>query len=149
MLHKDFSEFITLLIKHQVEYLVVGGFAVGAYGHPRYTGDLDIWINRNPGNAKRIKHSLNEFGFNIADVEISDFLQKAKVIQLGYPPLRIDLLTDIEGVHFDEAYKNKKVFELDGMLVDFISIQDLIINKRASGRPIDLDDIEKLSGNQG
>jgi len=144
MLHKDFSEFLKLLIKHQVEYLIVGGYAVGAYGHPRYTGDLDIWINRNLSNAKKIELCLNEFGFDQVDLDASDFIEKEKVIQLGYPPLRIDLLTDIEGVQFDEAFQNKKVFELDGLMIDFISIQDLITNKKATGRPIDLDDIENL-----
>ncbi|MEO6131092.1 MAG: hypothetical protein ABIQ02_04545, partial [Saprospiraceae bacterium] len=121
-----------------------GGYAVGVHGHPRYTGDLDIWINRSEANAQKMLICLTSFGFSFSGLEIDDFMMKEKVIQLGYPPLRIDILTDIEGVTFEEAYKNKSRFEIDDIWVDFISFQDLIKNKRATGRIIDLDDIENL-----
>lgn len=144
MLHKDFREFIELLINHQVEYLIVGGYAVGAHGHPRYTGDLDIWINRSRSNATKVVLCLHDFGFAFSGLSEDDFMKEEKVIQLGYPPLRIDILTDIEGVFFEEAFKNKSRFELDSLMVNFISFQDLIKNKKATGRPIDLDDVENL-----
>ncbi len=144
MLHRDFREFIELLIEHQVEYLIVGGYAVGVHGHPRYTGDLDIWINRSGSNATKMVLCLHDFGFAFSILTEDDFMKEGKVIQLGYPPLRIDILTDIEGVFFEDAFKNRSCFELDSIMVNFISFQDLLKNKKASGRPIDLDDIENL-----
>ena len=144
MFSQDFKEFVQLLIKHNTEYLIVGGYAVGIHGHPRYTGDLDIWLNPSEANAEKILKVVNEFGFSSYKLSVDDFTKVGNVIQLGYPPLRIDLLTEIDGVTFEECYPNKLIVEIDDMNVNFISYHDLIANKNASGRHRDLDDIENL-----
>jgi len=144
MFSPDFKEFVQLLINNKVEYLVVGGYAVGIHGHPRYTGDLDIWLNPTEENANKILTSLNEFGFSSFGLSHSDFCKEGTIIQLGYPPLRIDLLTSIDGVTFEECYKNRKEVEIEDIIVYFIGYNDLIKNKKESGRLRDLDDINNL-----
>lgn len=126
MLSQDFREFVELLIKYNAEYLIVGGYAVGIHGHPRYTGDLDIWLNPSPNNAEIILKCVNEFGFSSYGLSQSDFTKQGNVIQLGYPPLRIDLLTEIDGVSFEECYKNRKVVTIDNLNIHFIGYQDLL-----------------------
>ena len=145
MFSQDFREFIELLIKNKAEYLIVGGYAVGIHGHPRYTGDLDIWLNPTPKNAEQILKSVNEFGFSSFKLTQEDFTKPGNVIQLGYPPLRIDILTDIDGVDFKTCFQNKVIYNEDDTTVFFISKDDLIKNKKASGRHKDLGDIEQLS----
>lgn len=144
MFSQDFKEFVELLIKHQTEYLIVGGYAVGIHGHPRYTGDLDIWLNPSQENAEKVLLCVNEFGFASVGLKLSDFTKKGNVIQLGYPPLRIDLLTEIDGVTFNECYINRKEVEIDGIIVNFIGYWDLLENKKHAGRFKDLDDIDNL-----
>ena len=144
MFSQDFREFIELLIKNKAEYLVVGGYAVGVHGHPRYTGDLDIWLNATPLNAERILQSVNEFGFSSFKLTQEDFTKPGNVIQLGYPPLRIDLLTEIDGVTFKECFRNRKEVTIDDLTVNFIGYEDLLKNKKESGRPRDIDDIDHL-----
>ena len=144
MLSQDFKEFVTLLIKNKVEYLIVGGYAVGIHGHPRYTGDLDIWLNTTKENAQLILKSVNEFGFSSFKLSEDDFTKSGNVIQLGYPPLRIDLLTEIDGVTFDNCFKNKMVVTIEDLKVNFIGYHDLLKNKKETGRPRDLDDIDNL-----
>lgn len=144
MFSQDFKEFIELLIKNKVEYLIVGGYAVGIHGHPRYTGDLDIWLNPTSQNAVRILKSVNEFGFSSFKLSIEDFTKPGNVIQLGYPPLRIDLLTEIDGVSFEECFANRKEVIMEDAKVNFIGYNDLIKNKRETGRPRDMDDIDNL-----
>jgi Nucleotidyl transferase of unknown function (DUF2204) len=145
MFSQDFKEFVELLIKHKVEYLIVGGYAVGVHGHPRYTGDLDIWLNPTTENARSILAAVNEFGFSSSKLSIDDFTKVGNVIQLGYPPLRIDLLTDIDGVTFTDSYKNRKEVEIDDLFVNFIGYSELLKNKKESGRPRDIDDINNLT----
>jgi len=144
MFSKDFREFAELLIKHKVEYLVVGGYAVGIHGYPRYTGDLDIWLNISDENAQRILAAVSEFGFSSYQLSVNDFLKEKNVIQLGYPPLRIDLLNHIDGVTFSECFINKKEVTIDGLKINFISYADLLKNKRASNRPQDIADLDNL-----
>jgi len=144
MFSQDFKEFVELLQKNSAEYLIVGGYAVGIHGHPRFTGDLDIWLNPSPENAKRILTTVNEFGFSSFKLTESDFTKEGNVIQLGYPPLRIDLLTSIDGVTFQECFDNRKEVEMEGVIVNFIGYWDLLKNKKESGRPKDIDDIEHL-----
>lgn len=144
MLSQDFKEFVELLIKNNVEYLIVGGYAVGIHGHPRYTGDLDIWLNPTPQNAKKIVECVNQFGFSSFGLTIADFTTEGNIIQLGHPPLRIDLLTNIDGVTFIECYENKKVVDIDELQINFIGYNDLLKNKRKSGRAKDIDDLENL-----
>lgn len=145
MLSQDFREFVELLIKNKAEYLIVGGYAVGIHGHPRYTGDLDIWLNPTETNASLILKTVNEFGFSSFNLKVEDFTKPGNVIQLGYPPLRIDLLTEIDGVSFEESFQNRKEVDIDGMIVNFIGYKELLKNKQHSGRPRDIDDIENLS----
>lgn len=144
MFSQDFKEFIELLIKNKAEYLIVGGYAVGIHGHPRYTGDLDIWLNPTPANADLILKSVNEFGFSSFNLSQADFTKPGNVIQLGYPPLRIDLLTEIDGVTFEECFKNRKEVVIEELKVNFIGYNDLLKNKKESGRPGDIDDIDNL-----
>ncbi len=145
MFSPDFKEFIELLIKNKADYLIVGGYAVGIHGHPRYTGDLDIWLNPTPQNAEKILKSVNEFGFSSFKLTLDDFTKPGNVIQLGYPPLRIDLLTEIDGVTFDDSFKNRKEVTIDNLKVNFIGYKDLLKNKKESGRPRDVDDIDNLN----
>ena len=144
MFSQDFREFIELLIKNKAEYMIVGGYAVGIHGHPRYTGDLDIWLNPTPQNADLILKSVNDFGFSSFKLNQADFTKPGNVIQLGYPPLRIDLLTEIDGVTFEECFKNLKEVIIDDLHVNFIGYDDLLKNKKESGRPRDIDDIDHL-----
>ena len=145
MFSQDFKEFVELLIKHKAEYLIVGGYAVGIHGHPRYTGDLDIWLNPTSENAEKILACVNEFGFASFGLKKEDFIKEGNIVQLGYPPLRIDLLTHIDGVTFNECYQNKIQVEIDDIRVNFIGYKDLLTNKKESGRLRDLDDINNLS----
>jgi len=144
MLNKDFREFIELLNKNDVQYLVVGGYAVAFYGYPRYTKDLDVWIWVNDKNAKHLIIALNEFGFGSSGLSTDDFLQKGFVVQLGYPPNRIDIITEIDGLDFKDCINTKNVLQLDGIDVPFIDLKNLIKNKRSSGRAQDLADAEAL-----
>jgi predicted nucleotidyltransferase len=145
MFNPDFKEFVQLLIENQVEYLVVGGYAVSIHGYPRYTGDLDIWINPTPDNAKKILVCLNEFGFSSYELTEKDFTKEYGVIQLGYPPVRIDIINTVDGVNFGDCYQRKSEVEIDCLPVNFISLKDLIKNKRTTARPRDIDDIENLT----
>jgi hypothetical protein len=145
MFNQDFKEFVELLIKNKAEYLIVGGYAVGVHGHPRYTGDLDIWLNPTKENASKILICINQFGFSSFGLKEDDFIKEGNIIQLGYPPLRIDLLTQIDGVTFNDCFQNKTQVEIEDLLVNFIGYNDLLKNKKESGRLRDLDDIDQLS----
>ena len=144
MLSKDFREFIKLLNENKVKYLVVGGYAVALHGHPRYTKDLDIWIELSPENAKKILLALEVFGFGSLDLKTDDFLEEDQVIQLGFPPNRIDIITALKDVTFKECYKSKLQVIIEGVEINFINLEDLKKNKRATGRPQDLADVENL-----
>jgi len=145
MLSKDFKEFIESLIANRVEYLIVGGYAVAVHGYPRYTGDLDIWLNATAENAVRILKAINDLGFHFSNLSADDFTKEGNVIQLGNPPLRIDLLTQVDGVGFIECFSNKKTVNVDNLNVNFISYNDLLKNKAASGRLIDQNDLKNLN----
>ena len=145
MISKDFREFIELLNAAKVRYLVVGGYAVAAHGYPRYTKDLDIWIESSPENADRLLRALHQFGFGTLDIKADDFLQNDQIIQLGYPPNRIDLLTSLSGLSFDECYRDKMTVSIEDLGIDFIDLANLKKNKAATGRAQDLADLEHLS----
>ena len=146
---RDFNEFAELLLDHEVRFLIVGGYALAAHGAPRYTGDLDAWLWVDPINATRVLAVLEEFGFGAVDVTIEDLLNPALVIQLGYPPHRIDLLTGIDGVSFDAAWDRRVEFDIAERRIPFISRDDLIANKVAAGRPQDIADVARLTGHDG
>ena len=144
MLTKDFKEFVELLNKHKVEYLIIGGYALGIHGYPRYTGDLDIWVNPTLINAQKTLNVLDDFGFSTIGLTINDFLETSNVIQLGYPPFRIDLITQPDGITFDECYQNKIVVNYNDLEIAIIGINDFKKNKQATGRFKDLDNLEHL-----
>ncbi len=144
MLSRDFSEFIELLNEHEVRYLVVGGYAVAFHGHPRYTKDLDIWIEISPENAERVIKALEKFGFGSLGLRASDFLETDQIIQLGYPPNRIDMLTTLNNVKFKDCYDARVEVEIRGHKINFIDLENLKQNKRATGRPQDLADAANL-----
>ena len=141
---KDFEEFFESLNSNKARYLVVGGYAFGIHAKPRFTGDMDIFIDSQKDNAGRILKALNEFGFGGLNVTIDDLTKPDQVIQFGYQPLRIDLLTSISGVTFSQAWNNKVVGKYGKQSVYFIGKEDLIKNKKASGRKRDLLDLEDL-----
>jgi hypothetical protein len=144
MLNSDFLDFLTLLNQHQVHYLIVGGYAVAVHGHPRYTKDLDVWVEVSPENAEKLIRALQDFGFGSLGLTEADFLSSDRVVQLGYPPNRIDLLTSIDGVEFGMCYHDRLSVEMQGLMLSFIDLENLRRNKRASGRFQDLADLENL-----
>ncbi|MBM2815592.1 MAG: hypothetical protein HW421_2354 [Ignavibacteria bacterium] len=145
MLPQDFKEFLQLLNEKKVEYLIVGGYAVALQGYPRYTGDIDIWFNPFSDNIRKVLNSIIEFGFSSLNITEKDLIKPNTVIQFGFPPLRIDLLNELDGVNFEVCYKNKNILLLDDLEINLINIEDLIVNKKVTGRHKDLDDIEHLS----
>ncbi len=146
MLNQDFKEFIESLNKNKVRYLVIGGYAVAFHGHPRYTKDIDIWIGMDRENAANIVKALAEFGFASLGLKEEDFTTPDQIIQLGYPPERIDILTTPPGVNFEECYARRVETKMGGVLVNFIDVEDLKRNKKAAGRHQDLADVENLQG---
>ena len=144
MLTSDFKEFAALLNLNRVEYLVVGGYALAVYGHPRYTGDLDFWIGTDDANAQRMLAALEQFGFGGLGIRKEDLTTPDQVIQLGYPPGRIDLLTSIDGVDFGASFQRRMTVRLDEVDLSFICLEDFKTNKKAVGRHQDLADLEAL-----
>jgi len=140
----DFREFLRLLNAHNVEYLLIGGYAVGYHGYPRATVDMDIWVAIHPSNAEKVVAVLKEFGFDPPDLSPQLFLQEWQIIRMGVPPVRIEIATTISGVDFAECYAQRVEDELDGVGVKLIDRDHLKRNKRASGRHQDLADLEHL-----
>ena len=140
----DFKEFLKLLNAHGVEYLVVGGHAVAYYGHPRPTGDIDFWVAINPQNAERLVQVFREFGFDVPDLSPQLFLKEKQIVRIGVPPVRVEVLTTISGLSFEECYATRVTDVVDGFPINIISLEHLKANKRAAGRHKDLDDLENL-----
>ncbi len=143
---QNFKELLLVLNNHLVEYLIVGGYAVMRYSEPRFTKDLDIWVGQSPDNSKRVFTALARFGAPLRHDGVSEetFSREQTVYQIGVPPVRVDILTSISGCAFDEAWARRVPGNMYGVTVNFISLPDLIINKRASGRVGDLDHLELL-----
>jgi hypothetical protein len=144
MLNQDFKEFIQSLNDNNVRYLVVGGYAVALHGYPRYTKDIDIWVQLSPENATNMIKAIDQFGFGSLGLQINDFLEPDTIIQLGYPPNRIDILTTLVGVDFDACYNDRVEIQIDEIDINFISLENLKLNKKSSGRFQDLADLENL-----
>jgi len=125
-LDKNFEDFVALLNQCGVTYMVVGGYALAFHGKPRHTGDLDIWIDLSDDNARKMVQVLNDFGMSSLGLTKIDFLQKGGITQIGYPPLRIDILNEIDGIDFSEAYANKLIIDIEGLPVNFIRLSDFI-----------------------
>jgi hypothetical protein len=144
MLNRHFREFIELLEKRKVKYLVVGGYAVGFHGFPRYTGDLDVFVAIDDTNASAILNTFKEFGFSDLGLKASDFLQEEIVVEIGREPIKIQVLTGIDGVTFLECYKNRVYYCDQEIKIPFINFEDLLKNKEASPRAKDKIDLEEL-----
>jgi hypothetical protein len=144
VLNQDFKEFIQSLNDNHVRYLVIGGYAVALHGYPRYTKDMDVWIEMSPDNAAHMVKALEQFGFGSLDLHAADFLVPDQIIQLGYPPNRIDLLTTPPGIDFASCYATRVEVVIDETTVNFIDLENLKKSKRAAGRLQDLADLENL-----
>ena len=142
----DFKEFLRLLARHGVKYLLIGGYAVGVYGYVRPTGDLGVWIAVEAENADRLVVALKEFGFGLSNLKPELFLDPKGIVRMGVPPLRLKILAHISGVDFETCYQDRVAGKVDGVAVDLISLEHLKHNKAASGRFKDLDDLEHLGG---
>jgi len=145
VLSKDFIEFIESLNANSVRYLVVGGYAVSFHGYPRYTKDLNIWFESEIQNTEKVLKALNVFGFGSIDIESANLLEENNIIQLGSPPNRIDMITSLKGLVFEKCYPERIRVEIQGTLIDFIDIENLKTNKKATGRSQDLADLENLT----
>lgn len=145
MLPEDFKEFLKLLNEAEVRYLLVGGYAVGCHGYPRATADMDIWVANSPDNAARLVGVFRQFGMTDPQLSPDLFQEPGKIIRMGVPPMRIEVLTDIDGVVFDDCYAARATVDIDGLPVQLISRGHLLQNKRAAGRHKDLDDLENLA----
>ncbi|HET7116666.1 MAG TPA: nucleotidyltransferase [Hanamia sp.] len=144
-LERDIIEFIELCNKHEVKYLIIGGYAVSVHGYPRSTKDIDVCIEMSERNAAKMVRVINDFGFSSLKLNKEDFLKRDLIMQLGFPPLRIDILNDLDGVPFEEAWQNKKIVSLENVPVNFIGYNELIIVKQKAGRPQDIADVDKLT----
>ncbi len=144
LLGKDLHDFVSLCLGHGVRFLVVGGYAVAAHGHPRLTRDLDVWVWVDPENAARMVRALGEFGFESLGLTAGDFSEEGRVVQLGYPPNRIDIMTSIDGVEFENCWDRRAEIVLDSLAVPFIGLEDLEKNKLTTGRTQDIADVEGL-----
>ncbi len=143
--NSDFSDLLRLFSDSSVKYLVIGGYAVVQYAEPRYTKDLDLWISTDPANAEAVYKALREFGAPLAGLTADDFAEEGYFYQMGMPPVRVDVLMGIPGLEFEPAWDRRVEVDFDGLRVTFISREDLITAKLASGRAQDLIDADALS----
>jgi len=144
--NSDFTDLLNLFSVNHVRYLIIGGYAVIQYAEPRYTKDLDVWISTDAANAQAVYRALKEFGAPLAELSEADFAEEGYFYQMGVPPMRVDILMGIPGIEFEAAWKKRVEIDFDGLVVTFISREDLITAKRASGRPQDMIDADTLSG---
>ena len=144
-LDSNFADFLRSLNGRAVEYVVVGGYAVGYHGFVRATGDLDIFVGGTPQNAVRIVEAFRDFGLQTAELTASVFLEPGKIVRLGIPPVRLEVMNSISGVSFEACYATRKEELIDGIRINFIDLDHLLQNKRAAGRPKDLADIDALT----
>ncbi len=148
-MNRDFVEMLSALSEAGAEFLLVGAHALAAHGHPRATGDLDLWVRADAANARRVLQALGRFGSPLFDLSEADLAREGTVFQIGLPPARIDLLTSVSGVRFEEAWPRRTTVTLAGVAVGVIGREDLIRNKRATGRAQDLLDAERLERDAG
>ena len=144
MLNEDYKEMLQILLKNKVKFLVVGAYAMGAYGYPRATGDFDIWVEASSANSKKMYQSLSEFGTPLSELTQDTFTEKGIIFQIGVAPRRIDIITMIDGVDFGQAYSDRQDILINDIKVPFISKKDLIKNKESTGREKDKLDAEYL-----
>jgi alpha/beta superfamily hydrolase len=147
MLNEDYRDMLQTLLGNEVKFLIVGAYALAAYGYPRATGDFDIWVEASPENSKKILFSIASFGASISGLTANTFTEKGIIFQIGVAPRRIDLITHIDGVDFEDAYPSRKVIVMEGLNLPFISKENLIQNKKSTGRDKDLVDAKHLEEN--
>ncbi len=147
MLNEDYKEMLQILLKNEVKFLIVGAYAMGAYGYPRATGDFDIWVEASAENSKKLYKSLSEFGAPLSDIREETFVEKGIFFQIGVVPRRIDIITHIDGIVFEEAYKTKELIDVETLQIPFLSKEDLIKNKESTGRKKDKLDADYLKKN--
>ena len=141
---QDFRNLLELFNKHKVDYIIVGAYALGFHGAPRYTGDLDVFVRPDPVNASSIMQALHEFGFGSVGLTAADFEERGKVVQLGFPPVRVDIITSITGVSWEQARLGRVKGLFGDLTVHEIGRDDFIANKRALGRKKDMADLEAV-----
>ncbi len=147
LLNRDFYDMLSALCAEKAEFLIVGAYALAAYGHPRATGDIDIWIRRSEENARRVWQALVRFGSPLFELRLEDLKTLDLVFQIGVEPGRIDIVTSVTGVEFDEAWPERTEVEIEGLKIHVIGRSHFLKNKRALGRPQDLADIAWLEAN--
>jgi hypothetical protein len=148
LLSPDYRDILSAFTEENVDYLVVGAYALASHGLPRATGDLDLWVRCDAQNASRVWRAVAKFGAPLADTKESDFITPNMVFQIGVAPARIDILTGIDGVRFEEAWKDRTEIEIEGVRIKIIGRAHLIINKKAVGRPQDLADVARLESQE-
>ncbi|MDY6968922.1 MAG: nucleotidyltransferase [Spirochaetota bacterium] len=144
MLNKDYKEMLQLLLENQIDFILVGAYALGAHGYPRATGDIDIWVKPDEENSKKIYKALKQFGAPIDQIKMNDFATEGIIFQIGIIPRRIDIITQIDGVNYNDANEDKIVVEIEGLKVPVLSLDKLIINKMSTGREKDKLDVKLL-----
>ena len=144
-LDPNFADFLKSLNAHGVEYLVVGGYAVGYHGFVRATGDLDVFVGLAAQNAVKLVAAFKEFGFDVPALTPAVFMEPGRIVRIGVPPLRLEVMNEISGVNFEDCFAKRVVETIDGLHVGFIDRESLLVNKRAAGRPKDLADIAALT----
>ena len=144
MLNNDYKDILRALSKRKVKFLLVGAYAMAAHGYPRSTFDIDLWVMPDPENAHLVLKALEDFGAPSGDLSTEDLQKEEIVFQIGVAPRRIDILTSIDGLKFDDAFSRSETVEIDAIPVHVLSVPDLIINKRSTGRTKDLADAELL-----
>lgn len=144
MLNEDYKEMLQLLLGEQVDFIIVGAYALGAHGYPRATGDIDIWVKPNNLNSKKLYKALARFGAPLDQIQADEFSNEGIIFQIGVIPRRIDIITKIDGVTYEEADEDKIIVEIEGLKLPVISLEKLIKNKIAAGRDKDKLDIKTL-----
>ncbi len=144
MLNNDYKEMLQLLLDNGARFLLVGAYAMGAHGYPRATGDMDIWVEPTQDNSKRVYRSLVQFGSPLQDINDKTFVEPGIVFQIGVVPRRIDIITTLSGLEFDQAYPQRQIVEIEELRIPILSLGDLIRNKRATGRDKDRLDADQL-----
>jgi len=147
-IHKDFEEFLRLLGENCVEFVIVGGFAVAFHGYVRATQDIDIFFRNSDENVRKILRAVEDFGFSVDEAFLNTLREPGKIIRMGLPPIRIEMFNTISGCLFDEVWERRIAGNYGNVAVNYISYADLLINKKASGRPKDLADFDELGGNR-
>ncbi len=148
MLNPDFRDILSYLKSEEVEFIVVGAYALATHGYPRATGDIDIWVRNDPSNARKIIQALQKFGAPLSNLSEKDFTAPDVIVQIGVEPCRIDLMTGIDGVEFDNAWRNKVKVLIDDLEINVLSRADLLQNKMAADRDKDQGDIAWLEKNR-